>query len=139
MIKKFAFLILALASNAALAQWVAFDSNEQSASYFIQSKVGVAEGIAYVSVLINFDKPQALSVEAKPKMFYTSKFETLMFDCGTQKFTVPDYSYHADKDGKGEVVHWVSIEPNALQWSDINKNPGKQILFKKIRNACEQN
>jgi hypothetical protein len=139
MMKKFVLLILMLASGSVMADWVRFDSTELSTSYFMPSEVAVDDGFAYVSVLLNFEKSQALSILGKAKLFYASKLETVLFDCSTKKFSIPDYSYHAEKNGKGEVRYWVSTEPGANEWTDTSTDPMHDLLFKKIRKNCDQN
>jgi hypothetical protein len=79
-----------------------------------------------------YDKPQNLLVNDLTEVTYTSKEATILLHCKEKTFAMPDYSFH----NKSEVVHWVSVKPDEINWQLLFGNSDVAVFAKKLYESC---
>lgn len=104
--------------------------NGGNAYYFISNDHSYSKDEASIQLI--YDEPQNLNIQGNSSVTYTSKESTIIFECPTKTFIMPDYSYH----NKSTVVHWVSIPPNEVIHNEIKNDDIALKLIEKLNPTC---
>ena len=114
-------MLLAVASNSALAEWVKVGSNEITTIYADSATVQRMGNMAMMWHLTDFKT-------AKKDMgaMYMSTKDQNEYDCKEEKFRRRAFSEHSKSMGGGEVVYSDSF---TTKWKPVTPESGIQILW----------
>ena len=132
-----AFSILQLAGCADKPTWTALSLFDGGAAYYItpSNDDQVKDASLSGSLRWVYEHPQRLKLNDGSEVTYSSKEATVLINCATHTFTLPDYSFH----DASKVVHWVSEAPEHIKWLDIKSNATVFALIEKLdRPSCAQ-
>lgn len=122
MSKPVLMILLAVASNGALAEWKQVGSNENAAIYVDPSAIQRKDNLAKMSHLTDFRKPNKDMGEP-----YLSTKDQVEYDCKEVKSRRRASSQHAGNMGSGKVVYSDSF---TTRWKPVPPDSGVEILWK---------
>lgn len=120
--KIFLMMLLAVASNSAMAEWVSVGSNELTAIYVDQSTVKRAGNMATMWHMTDFKTPQQDMGEK-----YLSAKDQNEYDCKEMKSRRRASSQHSKNMGGGKVVY---SDTYTSKWKPVPPDSGLEILWK---------
>lgn len=81
-----------------------------------------------------YEQPQHLRINDLTEVIYTTKEATIFLNCASYMFAMPDHSFH----NSAKVVHWVSENPEEINWQNINSNEVIAAYAEKLDVSCAQ-
>lgn len=120
--KSFLMMLLAVASNSAMAEWVSVGSNELTTIYVDQSTVKRAGNMATMWHMTDFKTPQQDMGEK-----YLSAKDQNEYDCKEMKSRRRASSQHSKNMGGGKVVY---SDTYTSKWKPVPPDSGLEILWK---------
>lgn len=115
-------ILLAVASNSAMAEWVKVASNENTTIYVDQSTIQRAGKMAKMWHLTDFTTPSKDMGEA-----YLSTKDQNEYDCKESKLRRRASSEHSKNMGGGKVVY---KDTYTSRWKPVPPDSGIEILWK---------
>jgi hypothetical protein len=114
-------LLLAAASNVALAEWVAVGTSEPSTLYADPASIQKSGGIVQMLDLLDFKAAQVSDVHR-----YQSAKTLSEYDCREKQSRIRYFSWHSEPMGGGRLVH---MELDSNEWTQIPPNTGVEKLW----------
>ncbi len=120
--KVILMMLLVVASNSAMAEWVKVGSNENTVIYVDPSTIQRTGNMAKMWHLTDFTTPSKDMGEA-----YLSTKDQNEYDCKELKLRRRASSEHSKNMGKGKVVYKDSY---TSRWKPVPPDSGLEILWK---------
>ena len=115
--KAILFLMLAVMSNSAVAEWVMVGNiNDEETFYCNPSSILRAGDRVKLSCLHDYNEAQLRPYEGMQDLPFLSILEQRQYDCEAEQFMILDHSYYSGNMGSGDKLYsyddrggWVPI------------------------------
>lgn len=133
---KIIFLLSLAHAGTAFAQWASLGSGVGYTLLYMPAKDSTNNGLAYFSILKNYDNLQKLKTSDGSSISYLSEDATVIINCSNKTYSIPDYSYYSAIDKKGNAVHFVSTPPERVKWMPVDGDAIAKQLSEKAKGSC---
>jgi hypothetical protein len=133
---KIIFLLSLVQTGTAFAQWASLGSGSGYSLLYMPEKISINNGLAYLSILKNYDNSQRLKTSDGSNIMYLSEDATVIINCTNKTYSIPDNSYYSSLNKKGNAVHFVSTPPDRLKWMPVDGDAMAQKLLDKVKGGC---
>lgn len=120
------FILVAAASNVALAEWVAVGTSQASTLYADPASIQKSGDLVKMLDLLDFKSEQVSG-----SYRYQSSKTLSEYDCKGEQSRILYFSWHSGPMGRGNIVH---IDSDSNEWLPVSPRSGVEKLWKM---ACE--
>jgi hypothetical protein len=125
---KIAFIALALFSAQASAEWQFMGESHNGTKYFIDLSTKRQQG-KYTLVWEMLDEPKPEVIRGKS--FNSAKI-LAVYDCYEYRFGAKHFNFYNGKLGRGDVVHFKSVEMHAVDFIDVVPDTVGMTKFNRV-------
>ena len=125
---KIAFIALALFSAQASAEWQFMGESHNGTKFFIDLSTKRQQG-KYMLVWEMMDAPKADVIYGKS--FNSMKY-LAVYDCFEYRYGAKSFNYYNGKLGRGDVVHFKSIEMHEVIFGDVVPDTAGMTTFNRV-------